>query len=153
MADAPLYRPNPPPPLAQRRDLQDAKPKAAGAASGPEPSCSSRHKISPVPVDPVPCFVEVSLDKPPRLGDAHPQQMKRAPTEEEYRKISEAIYAGDRVGATHMYISITECGLTEAQTYIRSLTSELKSTEEEKQTAKQQKRANFWNRLISSTRD
>jgi len=64
--------------------------------------------------------------------------------------MSEAIFAGDRVGATHLYISITECGLTEAQTFIRTLTSELRSMEQEKQTAKQQKRANFWHRLISS---
>jgi hypothetical protein len=78
--------------------------------------------------------------------------MKRTPTDDEYRKITETIFAGDRVGATHMYISITECGLTEAQTFIRGLTTELRSTEQEKQTAKQQKRANFWHRLTSSSK-
>jgi hypothetical protein len=41
--------------------------------------------------------------------------MKREPTAEEREKIVRTIVAGDRIGATSMYISITECGLTEAQ--------------------------------------
>ena len=51
--------------------------------------------------------------------------MKREPTQEERGKIVRAIAAGDRIGATSMYISITECGLTEAQKFIKALTTEL----------------------------
>ena len=51
--------------------------------------------------------------------------MKREPTAEEREKIVRAIAAGDRIGATSMYISITECGLTEAQTFIKAVTTEL----------------------------
>jgi hypothetical protein len=76
--------------------------------------------------------------------------MKREPTEEDYRRITEAILVGDRVEATYIYISITECGLTEAQAFIRQLTSEVNSSEVERQTAKKRKRGGFWNRLTSS---
>jgi hypothetical protein len=79
--------------------------------------------------------------------------MKREPTEEEYRRITEAIFAGDRIEATYIYISITECGLTEAQTYIRQLTSEVRSTEEEKQVAKKRRRGGFWKRVTSSLKE
>ena len=48
----------------------------------------------------------------------------REPTQEEREKIVRAIAAGDRIGATSMYISITECGLTEAQKFIKALTTE-----------------------------
>jgi hypothetical protein len=41
--------------------------------------------------------------------------MKREPTQDEREKIVRAIATGDRIGATSTYISITECGLTEAQ--------------------------------------
>ena len=51
--------------------------------------------------------------------------MKREPTQEEREKIVRAIAAGDRIGATSLYISITECGLTEAQKFIKALTTEL----------------------------
>ena len=40
--------------------------------------------------------------------------MKREPTAEEREKIDRAITDGDRIEATSMYISITECGLTDA---------------------------------------
>ena len=40
-------------------------------------------------------------------------QLRREPTEEERQKIVRAIASGDRIGATSIYISITECGLTE----------------------------------------
>jgi len=76
--------------------------------------------------------------------------MKRDPTEEDYRRITEAILAGDRVEATYIYISITECGLTEAQTVIRQLTSEVNSTNEAKQTVRKRKPGGFWKRLTSS---
>ena len=50
-------------------------------------------------------------------------QMMREPTQEEREKIVRAIAAGDRIGATSLYISITECGLTEAQKFIKALTN------------------------------
>ena len=53
--------------------------------------------------------------------------MRRDPTEEEREKIVRAIAAGDRIGATSMYISITECGLTEAQEFIKARTAELQA--------------------------
>jgi hypothetical protein len=53
--------------------------------------------------------------------------MKREPTAEERGKIVRAIVAGDRIGATSMYISITECGLTEAQEFIRARATELQA--------------------------
>ena len=40
--------------------------------------------------------------------------MKREPTAEEREKIDRAITDGDRIEATSMYISITECGLADA---------------------------------------
>jgi DNA invertase Pin-like site-specific DNA recombinase len=52
-------------------------------------------------------------------------QVRREPTEEERQKIVRAIASGDRIGATSMYISITECGLTEVQEFIKALTAEL----------------------------
>jgi len=51
--------------------------------------------------------------------------MKRDPTESEYEKVKEAIFGGDRIEATTIYISITQCGLTEAQDFVRTLTAEL----------------------------
>jgi hypothetical protein len=51
--------------------------------------------------------------------------MKREPTQEEREKIVRAIAAGDRIRATSTYISITECDLTEAQKFIKALTTEL----------------------------
>lgn len=72
----------------------------------------------------------------------HPK-MKREPTEEEYEKVTEAIFAGDRVEATNIYISITECGLTEAQEFIRRLTAELKESKPEK-FARKKARKRHW---------
>jgi len=66
--------------------------------------------------------------------------MKRAPTEEEYQKITEAILLNDRVEATNIYISITECGLTEAQDFVKGLTAELKESSPDKFARKQRKR-------------
>jgi ribosomal protein L7/L12 len=76
--------------------------------------------------------------------------MKREPTEDEHRQIIQTILTGDRVGAIHLYISVTECGLTEAQDFIKTLTSEVVSSEQERQSARQIKRANFWHRVVSS---
>jgi hypothetical protein len=64
--------------------------------------------------------------------------MKREPTQEERGKIVRAIAAGDRIGATSMYISITECGLTEAQKF--TLTTELQLENPEKFTSEKRKR-------------
>jgi hypothetical protein len=54
------------------------------------------------------------------------------PTEEERKKILRAIASGDRIGATSMYISRTECGLTEAQAFIKALTAELQAESPER---------------------
>jgi hypothetical protein len=66
--------------------------------------------------------------------------MKREPTQQEREKIVRAIAGGDRVRATSMYISITECGLTEAQEFIKALTTELQLENPEKFAKKEQKR-------------
>ena len=58
--------------------------------------------------------------------------MKREPTQDEREKIVRAIATGDRIGATSTYISITECGLTEAQKFIKVLTTELELGNPEK---------------------
>jgi hypothetical protein len=72
--------------------------------------------------------------------------MKREPTQEEREKIVRAIAAGDRIGATSMYISITEWGLTEAQKFIKALTTEVELGNPEKFAQRQQKRhrVRFW---------
>ena len=69
--------------------------------------------------------------------------MRRELTAEEREKILNAIAAGDRIGATSMYISITECGLTEAQEFIKARTTELQAENPEKFAQKQQKRHRF----------
>jgi len=69
--------------------------------------------------------------------------MKREPTEQEYEKISEAIFANDRVEATSLYLSITECGLTEAQEFIRTRTAELTESQPDKFARKKQGRRNW----------
>ena len=61
-------------------------------------------------------------------------------TEEEREKIGRAIAAGDRIGATSMYISITECGLTEAQEFIKLRTTELLQAENPEKFVKKQNR-------------
>jgi ribosomal protein L7/L12 len=66
--------------------------------------------------------------------------MKREPTQEEREKIVRAIAGGDRIRATSMYISITECGLTEAQEFIKTLTTELQLENAEKFAKKEQNR-------------
>ena len=68
--------------------------------------------------------------------------IKREPTAQELEKIGRAIAAGNRIGATSMYISITECDLTEAQQFIKALTTELQSENPEK-LAQRQKRHRF----------
>jgi ribosomal protein L7/L12 len=58
--------------------------------------------------------------------------MKREPTQEEREKMVRAVAGGDRIRATSMYISITECGLTEAQKFIKTLTTELQAESPER---------------------
>jgi ribosomal protein L7/L12 len=72
--------------------------------------------------------------------------MKREPTQEEREKIVRAITAGDRIRATSTYISITECGLTEAQKFIKALTTELELGNPENFAKRQEKRhqVRFW---------
>jgi hypothetical protein len=79
--------------------------------------------------------------------------MKREPTAEEREKIVRAIAAGDRIGATSMYISITECGLTEAQEFIRARTTALQAENPEKFAQKQPKRRAFRCSPLSCARD
>ncbi|HEY5814687.1 MAG TPA: hypothetical protein VIT23_18790, partial [Terrimicrobiaceae bacterium] len=62
------------------------------------------------------------------------------PTEEERKKILRAIASGDRIGATSTYISIAECGLTEAQAFIKALTAELQAESPERLIQKPQRR-------------
>ena len=52
--------------------------------------------------------------------------MKREPTDLDQEKIDGAILDGDRIEATSLYISITECGLTAAQQFIKMRIVELR---------------------------
>jgi hypothetical protein len=69
--------------------------------------------------------------------------MKREPSAEEREKIDRAITAGDRIEATSIYISITECGLTEAQEFIKARTTKLQAENPGQFAKKQQKRDRF----------
>ena len=53
--------------------------------------------------------------------------MKREPTDQDQEKIDRAIFDGDRIEATSMYISTIECGLTEARQFIKARTVELQT--------------------------
>jgi len=76
--------------------------------------------------------------------------MKRTPTDDDFRIITQAIVAGDRIQATSIYLSIAECGLTEAQDFIKTITSEIKSANGEKRAQHRESGRDFWQRLISS---
>jgi hypothetical protein len=69
--------------------------------------------------------------------------MKREPTTKEHEKIAEAIFADDRIEATNLYISITECGLTDAQAFVREFTAELRALHPDRFSRKQQRRRLF----------
>ncbi len=69
--------------------------------------------------------------------------MKQAPTQEEREKIVRAIAGGDRIRATSMYISITECGWTDVQEFIKALTTELQLQNPEKFTKKNKRDIEF----------
>ena len=69
--------------------------------------------------------------------------MKREPTHDEFERIVGAIAAGDRIEATSLYISITECGLTEAQEFIKARTNELRAKNPERFAPKQKKKRWF----------
>jgi len=58
--------------------------------------------------------------------------MRRELDSEDREKMARAIAAGDRIEATSIYISVTECGLTEAQAFIRTLTAEVNAKKAEK---------------------
>jgi ribosomal protein L7/L12 len=51
--------------------------------------------------------------------------MKREPTEEEREMVLRAIAVGDRIEAIRIYLSITDCGLTDAQEFIKARTDQL----------------------------
>jgi DNA-binding GntR family transcriptional regulator len=61
--------------------------------------------------------------------------MKRELEPEEHEEIVQAIAAGDRVKAISIYLSATEGNLTDAQKFIKALTSESKA-ERAQQTGK-----------------
>ena len=69
--------------------------------------------------------------------------MKRQPTPEELETIVGAIAAGDRIEATSIYISITECGLKEAQEFIKVRTNELRAKNPERFAPKQKNKRWF----------
>ena len=69
--------------------------------------------------------------------------MKRDPTAEDIAKIADAIFANDRVEAVSIYISITECGLTEAQDFINQFTAELTASHPENFIRKKKRKRNW----------
>jgi DNA-binding GntR family transcriptional regulator len=64
-----------------------------------------------------------ALDEPWNSGSKY-SHMKRALKPEEHEEIVRAIAAGDRIGATSIYLSATEGDLTEAQNFVKTLTAE-----------------------------
>jgi hypothetical protein len=62
--------------------------------------------------------------------------MKRDLSVEERAMITKFVASGDRIEATSSYISITGCGLTQAQEFIRGIKAEV----EAKKSAKDQKK-------------
>ena len=79
--------------------------------------------------------------------------MKRDPTEEERKNIASLIAAGNKIEAIGMYISIAECGLTEAQDYIRNHAMETNVKTSEYLARKQQKRRGLFKRFIGAFRN
>ncbi len=69
--------------------------------------------------------------------------MKRDPTTEDLAKIADPIFGNDRVEAVSIYLSITECGLTEAQDFINQFTAELKASHPEKFERKKKGKRNW----------
>ena len=78
--------------------------------------------------------------------------MKREPTDTERENIASIIAGGDKIGAISVYITIAECGLTEAQDYIRNLTVESNLTNSENHARKQQEGHGIFRRVIGSLR-
>jgi len=62
--------------------------------------------------------------------------MKRELTPEEHEEIVRAVAAGDRVKATHLYLSATEGNLTDAQNYVKRLTTEGEAAEAQRSSKK-----------------
>lgn len=91
-------------------------------------------------------FIRDALKGVPEHPEAHPirlddrlmpwlnarHQMRRDLNSEDRDKMVHAIAAGDRIGATSIFMSITERGLTEAQAFIKSLTAEVNAKKAEK---------------------
>ena len=63
-------------------------------------------------------------------------------------RILQAVALGDRIEATNLYMSITECGLTEAQKTIGEFTAEHNATKREELVVKKKKR--LWGIFKSS---
>ena len=55
--------------------------------------------------------------------------MKRELKPEEHEEIVRAVAAGDRIKATNIYLSATEGSLTDAQNYVKRVTSEAEAAE------------------------
>ena len=62
--------------------------------------------------------------------------MKRELRPEEHEEIVRAVAAGDRIKATHIYLSATEGNLTDAQNYVKKLTAETEAAESERSSKK-----------------
>lgn len=58
-------------------------------------------------------------------------------------KITHAVASGDRIEATSLYMSITGCGLTEAQEFVGTITLDCSAEKQEKLARKQPKRRCF----------
>jgi len=84
------------------------------------------------------------------LDESFREPVTPAPTEDDLARIKHAVFAGDRIQAINIYISITECGLTQAQAYIKKISADVKSNRNGKNVVKQYKRREFGQQLIFS---
>ena len=75
--------------------------------------------------------------------------MKRKPSQAEMEKIMQAVAVGDRIEATNLYMSITECGLTEAQKTIAEFTTDFHASKHEKFVTKQKNK--WWRTLFKDS--
>lgn len=70
--------------------------------------------------------------------------MKREPTQEERDRITRAVVCGDRVEATTLYMSITGCGLAEAQKFIAAVTTDVEAAQTQRLVSYSNKRGCSW---------
>jgi ribosomal protein L7/L12 len=75
--------------------------------------------------------------------------MIRELTQDEHEKIAKAIFDGDRVEAITIFISTTRCGLTEAQDFVKLLTTELKESSPAKFVRKKQGKSHWVRQSIA----